>query len=97
MVIFCGRPKWKTPYIKDNYGKKAKLLFIDANSLGYEIKTNDVYNDLYKNKDMFNNTISLSRHDQVCLMRLRFERYFYPIASLNILVHDVINLLYYEH
>ena len=23
-----------------------------------------------------NNTISLSRHEQVCLMRLRFERYF---------------------
>ena len=22
------------------------------------------------------NTISLSRHEQVCLMRLRFERYF---------------------
>ena len=43
------------------------------------------------------NTISLSRHEQVCLMRLRFERYS-PIigrsisrnvASLNILVHDV--------
>ena len=50
-------------------------------------------------------TISLSRHEQVCLMRLRFERYFSHdgrsisrnIASLNILVHDVINLLYYEH
>ena len=53
------------------------------------------------------NTISLSRHEQVCLMRLRFERYFshhhWPddgrsisrnVASLNILVHDVINLLY---
>ena len=76
------------------------------------------------------NTISLSRHEQVCLMRLRFERYFSNhlrfslrchhnkilpkdlqlksrpddgrsisrnVASLNILVHDVINLLYYEH
>ena len=55
------------------------------------------------------NTISLSRHEQVCLMRLRFERYFShhraddgrsisrSVASLNILVHDVINLLYYEH
>ena len=50
-----------------------------------------------------------TRHEQVCLMRLRFERYFshqWPddgrsisrnVASLNILVHDVINLLYYEH
>ena len=55
------------------------------------------------------NTISLSRYEQVCLMRLHFERYFSHrqpddgrsifrnVASLNILVRDVINLLYYEH
>ena len=55
------------------------------------------------------NTISLSRHEQVCLMRLCFERYFSHhreillpssisrnVASLNILVHDVINLLCYS-
>ena len=53
-------------------------------------------------------TLSLSRHEQVCLMRLRFEKYFsYHWAddgrsisrnavSLNILVHDMINLLHYE-
>ena len=53
-------------------------------------------------------TISLSRHEKVCLMRRRFERYFSRyrahdgrsisrnVASLNILVHDVINLLYYK-
>ena len=54
-----------------------------------------------------NNTIiSLSLLQQVCLMRLYFERYFShdfggiisPIlASLNTLAHDVINVLYYEH
>ena len=57
-------------------------------------------NDLDYEGIKFSNTISLSRHEQVCLMRLRFERYFShhrAIASLNILVHDVINLLYYEH
>ena len=48
------------------------------------------------------NIISLSRHEQVCLMRLRFEpddgrSISRNVASLNILVHDVINLLYYEH
>ena len=48
------------------------------------------------------NKISLSRHEQVCLMRLRIERYILmmreaSLASLNILVPDVINLLYYEH
>ena len=30
------------------------------------------FGDIVVNK---NNTISLSRHEQVCLMRLRFERY----------------------
>ena len=43
------------------------------------------------------NTISLSRHEQVCLMRLRFDdgrSISRNVASLNILVHDVINLLY---
>ena len=40
--------------IKDRYGKKARLLFMDTdNSLTYEIKTNDLYQDFYKNKDMF--------------------------------------------
>ena len=57
----------------------------------------------------FSNTISLSRHEQVSLIGLRFERYFshHPandgrgisqnVAHLNMLVHDVINLFYYEH
>ena len=71
-------------------------------------------NFIYIRKNIFaclfsvHNTISLSRHEQVCLMRLRFERYFSHhrpddgrsisrnVASLNILVHDVINLLYYN-
>ena len=55
------------------------------------------------------NTISLSCHEQVCLSGLCFERYFshhWPddgrsisrnVAHLNILVHDMINLLYYEY
>ena len=68
--------------------------------------------DLGKNIFAFlfsaHNTISLSCHEQVCLMRLCFERYFshlWPddgrsvsrnVALLNILVHDIINLLYSE-
>ena len=48
--------------------------------------------------------ISLSRHEQVCFMRLYFERYFSfdgisisrNVASLNILCSWRVNLLYYE-
>ena len=46
----------------------------------------------------------LLRHKQICLMKLHFERYFphhraydgRNVASLSILVHDIINLLYYS-
>ena len=32
-------------YIKNKYGNNSKLLFTDNDSLMYEIKTEDVYND----------------------------------------------------
>ena len=38
-------------YIKRKYD--AKLLFTDTDSLVYEIKTNDVYEDFYKDTDLF--------------------------------------------
>ena len=39
-------------YIKNKFD--AKLLFTDNNSLVYEIKTKDVYEDFYENKNLFN-------------------------------------------
>ena len=43
-------------YIKDNYHEKAKLLFTDTDSLTYEIETKDIYKDLWKDKDKFDNS-----------------------------------------
>ena len=43
-------------YIKDKYGKKAKLLFTDTDSLTYEIEAKDVYKDFFKDKDKFDNS-----------------------------------------
>ena len=43
-------------YIKQKYGDKAKLLFTDADSLTYEIKTEDVYQDFWNHKDKFDNS-----------------------------------------
>ena len=40
-------------YIKNKYGNNSKLLFTDANSLMYEIKTEDVYKDFSNDKEMF--------------------------------------------
>ena len=43
-------------YIKKNYENKAKLLFTDTDSLTYEIEAEDVYQDFWNNKEMFDNS-----------------------------------------
>ena len=40
-------------YIKEKYGKNAKLLFTDTDSVTYDIKTEDVYKDFWADKDKF--------------------------------------------
>ena len=43
-------------YIKKNYGDKARLLFTDTDSLTYEIEAEDVYQDFWKDKHLFDNS-----------------------------------------
>ena len=43
-------------YIKKKYGGKAKLLFTDTDSLCYIIMTDDVYEDLYHDRELFDNS-----------------------------------------
>ena len=43
-------------YMKKNYENKAKLLFTDTDSLTYEIEAEDVYQDFWNNKEMFDNS-----------------------------------------
>ena len=43
-------------FIKKKYGDRAKLLFTDTDSLCYHIRTDDVYEDLYRDKHMFDNS-----------------------------------------
>ena len=45
-------------YIKKKYGDRAKLLFTDTDSLTYEIETEDVYQDVWNDKDKFDNSDS---------------------------------------
>ena len=66
-----------------------------------------IFKRTYKLNRHVHSIISLSLHEQICLVRLCFEIYFSHyhdgrsisrnVAALEILVHDVINLLYYEH
>ena len=39
--------------IKKQYGSKSKLLFTDTDSLCYKINTDDLYNDMKKDKDLY--------------------------------------------
>ena len=39
-------------YIKNKYGNNSRLLITDSDSLMYEIKTEDVYEDFGNNKEM---------------------------------------------
>ena len=39
-------------YNKNKYDNKSKLLFTNTDSLMYEIKTEDVYNDFSSDKDI---------------------------------------------
>ena len=43
-------------YIKEKYGRKAKLLFTDTDSLTYEIEAKDVYQDFWNDKNRFDNS-----------------------------------------
>ena len=43
-------------YIKNKYGDKARLLFTDTDSLTYEIEEDNVYQDFWKDKHLFDNS-----------------------------------------
>jgi len=43
-------------YIKSKYGDKARLLFTDTDSLTYEIEVDDVYQNFWKDKHLFDNS-----------------------------------------
>ena len=45
--------KFHYDYIKNKYGDKARLLFTDTDSLAYHIETEDLYQDMYDNKNEF--------------------------------------------
>ena len=53
-------------YIKNEYDNKSKLLFRDTDSLMYEIKTEDVYENFGSNKKMFafSNYLAKSKYYQ---------------------------------
>ena len=57
-------------YIKKKYGDKAKLLFTDTDSLCYVITTDDVYEDLYHDRDLFDNS-DYAKSSKSFLMKIK--------------------------
>ena len=49
-VLMC---EFHCDYIKNKYGVNSGLVFTDIDSLIYEIKTKDVYEDLSKHEEIF--------------------------------------------
>ena len=43
-------------YIKKRYNNKAKLLFTDTDSLCYKIETQDIYEELWQDRNLFDNS-----------------------------------------
>ena len=53
-------------YIKKKYNNRARLLFTNTDSLTYEIEAEDVYNDFWNDKDMFDNSDYLESSPYYC-------------------------------
>ena len=56
--------KFHYDYSKNKYGSNSRLLFTDTDSLLYEIKTEDVYEDVNKDKKMFDISAKSKHHDE---------------------------------
>ena len=50
---YVGMYEFHYDYIKNKYGNNPRLFFTDTDSFMYEIKTEDVYEDFSKDKEMF--------------------------------------------
>ena len=59
-------------FIRTLKNKLYKHMTATGKNVYYDVLRKNIFACLFS----VHNTISLSRHEQVCLMRLRFERYF---------------------
>ena len=62
--------KFQYDYVKNKYGNNTRLLFTSADSLIYEIKSDDVYEDFSEGKKMFDFSTYSDKskyYDEICL------------------------------
>ena len=76
-------------YVKNNYGKNSRLLFTGTDSLMYEIKTEDVYEDFSKVKETldFSNYSTKSKYydnsNKVVVHKMKDETAFVAIEEFD--------------
>ena len=86
--------------------RKIRLFYLaKINTRKYWYAWGIIHKNIFVCQFSIHNIITLSRHEQVCLMRLRLEKHFSHhraydgrsisrnIISSNILVHDLINVI----
>ena len=71
-------------HIKTKYDSKSKLFLTDTDSSIYEIKTEDIYENFWSNKEMFDfsNNLTKSKHCDVS-KKLGLNKYVIPTISQN--------------
>lgn len=89
--------------IKKKYGTKAKLLFTDTDSLCYSFETDDIYQDMIKNKDWFDTSDYDPKHplhstlNKKVLGKMKDETNGVPIQEFVGLKSKMYSLIYEEN
>ncbi|KAK3754328.1 hypothetical protein QZH41_017839 [Actinostola sp. cb2023] len=88
--------------IKQKYGNNATLLFTDTDSLCYNIKTEDIYEDMYEDLDLYDTSeyprdhVLHSTANKKVLGKMKDETHGLPIEELVGLRPKMYSLLYHE-
>ena len=90
-------------YMQPTYGCNAKLLFTDTDSLCYEIKTNDIYQDMLQDIDLFDTSEYAQDHplysvtNKKVLGKMKDETHGIPIQEFVGLRPKMYSILYTEN
>ncbi len=90
-------------YMKPKYGCNGKLLFTDTDSLCYEIKTDDVYQDMLQDIDLFDTSEYTQDHplhsltNKKVLGKMKDETHGIPIQEFVGLRPKMYSILYIEN
>ena len=61
-------------YMKQKYDANAKLLFTDTDSLSYEVKTRDIYQDMLEDAELFDTSEYAQDHLLYSIKTRKFSR-----------------------